>query len=542
MEKLAIETYQSHLPRRQVMTALIGTMFTMFLGSIFMTVTSTAMPRIVADLSGFSQYTWVQTAYIIAESLSLPMAGKLSDMYGRKWVLVTGMIIFVIGTLLSGFSQSMNQLIIFRAVQGFGFGAMNALGFIIVADLFPPNERGKYMGLMAGVFGISTVIGPTLGGIITDALSWRWCFFLTTPLGIAVIIIFIFLFPALRPAAAKHRVDYLGIITLSLFMVPLILGLNWGGVDYAWGSSVIIGLFIFSAVMLFAFIMVEKRAIEPIIPMDLFKNRVVSVSSIVVFLQGASFFPVMTFVPLFFQGVLGASATESGGFMTPMMLGMAFGSFVGGQLLSRTGGHYRIQGTISLGFACVGFLLLSGMSVTTTFAVATVYLVIAGLGNGSVMPVHTLAVQNSVPYPVLGTATSLISFLRPLGGVVGLALMGSVLNNRFASSFKANISPEVTAAVSPAELSGILDNPQAIIDPAAYDNMRGIFEGMGPNGLGLFDQLITTLREALSSALTYIFFMFMVVALLAIVANFFLRGVPQYSDNPTDSSDTQTKD
>ncbi len=539
MEKLATDTYQSHLPRRQVMTALIGTMFTMFLGSIFMTVTSTAMPRIVADLAGFSQYTWVQTAYIIAESLSLPLAGKLSDMYGRKWVLVTGMSVFVVGTLLSGFSQSMNQLIIFRAVQGFGFGAMNALGFIIVADLFAPSERGKYMGAMAGVFGISTVIGPTLGGIITDALSWRWCFFLTTPLGIAIIIIFIFLFPALRPAAAKHRIDYLGIIALSLFMVPLILGLNWAGVDYAWGSPVIIGLFVFSAVMLFAFIMVEKRAEEPIIPMSLFRNRMVSVSSIVVLFQGASFFPVMTFIPLFFQGVLGSSATESGGFMTPMMLSMAFGSFIGGQLLSRTGGRYRIQGTVSLGLACVGFLLLSGMSVTTSFGVAISYLIILGLGNGSMMPVHTLAVQNNVPYSVLGTATSLISLLRPLGGVIGLALMGSVLNNRFASSFMANISPEVTAAVSPGELAGIVNNPQAIIDPAAYDNMRGIFEGMGANGINLFDQLITTLREALNSALTQIFFMFLIFAVLAMVANFFLKGTPQFSDKSTAPPDTQ---
>jgi EmrB/QacA subfamily drug resistance transporter len=542
LEKLATDTYQSHLPRRQVMTALIGTMFTMFLGSIFMTVTSTAMPRIVADLAGFSQYTWVQTAYIIAESLSLPLAGKLSDMYGRKWVLVTGMSVFVVGTLLSGFSQSMNQLIIFRAVQGFGFGAMNALGFIIVADLFAPSERGKYMGAMAGVFGISTVIGPTLGGVITDALSWRWCFFLTTPLGIAIIIIFIFLFPALRPAAAKHRVDYLGIITLSLFMVPLILGLNWAGVDYAWGSPVIIGLFVFSAAMLFAFIMTENRADEPIIPMSLFRNRIVSVSSIVVLFQGASFFPVMTFIPLFFQGVLGSSATESGGFMTPMMLSMAFGSFIGGQLLSRTGGRYRIQGTVSLGLACVGFLLLSGMSVTTSFGVAISYLVILGLGNGSMMPVHTLAVQNNVPYSVLGTATSLISLLRPLGGVIGLALMGSVLNNRFASSFTANISPEVTAAVSPGELAGIVNNPQAIIDPAAYENMRGIFEGMGANGINLFDQLIAALREALNSALTQIFFMFLIFAVLAMVANFFLKGTPQFSDKPASPSDTKTKD
>lgn len=528
MEKAVADTYQSDLPRRQVMTALIGTMFTMFLGSVFMTVTSTAMPRIVADLAGFSQYTWVQTSYIITESIGLPLAGKLSDMYGRKLVLVIGMVVFVLGTLLSGFSTSMNQLIIFRAVQGLGFGAMSALGFILIADLFPPHERGKYMGLMAGVFGVSTVIGPTLGGFITDALSWRWCFFLTTPLGIAIIAVFIFLFPTLRPSIEKPRIDYLGIITMTLFIVPLIMGLSWAGVEYNWGSPVIIGLFVFSAVMLFAFVFIEKRAVEPIIPMSLFSSRVVSISSIVVFLQGASFFPVMTFVPLFFQGVLGASATGSGGFMTPMMLGMAFGSFIGGQLLSRTGGHYRIQGTIAFGIAGVGFFLLSGMSPATAFVAATVYLVIAGFAAGVLMPVHTIAVQNSVPYSVLGTATSLISFLRPLGGVVGLAITGAVLNNRFASSFLANISTEVTSAVPPAELTGIIENPQAIIDPAAYNSMQGIFEGMGANGLSLFDQLIATLREALNSAITQIFFIFLVITLLAMAANMFLKGVPPY--------------
>jgi EmrB/QacA subfamily drug resistance transporter len=537
LEKAVADTYQSGLPKRQVMTALIGTMFTMFLGSVFMTVTSTAMPRIVADLSGFSQYTWVQTSYIIMESIGLPLAGKLSDMYGRKLVLVIGMVIFVLGTLLSGFSTSMNQLIIFRAVQGLGFGAMSALGFIIIADLFPPHERGKYMGLMAGVFGVSTVIGPTLGGFITDALSWRWCFFLSTPLGIAIIAIFIFLFPALRPSIEKPRIDYLGIITMTLFIVPLIMGLSWAGVEYTWGSPVIIGLFVFSAVMLVAFVLVEKQAVEPIIPMNLFRSRVVSVSSIVVFLQGASFFPVMTFVPLFFQGVLGASATGSGGFMTPMMLGMAFGSFISGQLLSRTGGHYRIQGTIAFGIAGVGFFMLSGMSPATTFVAATVYLVIAGFAAGVLMPVHTIAVQNSVPYSVLGTATSLVSFLRPLGGVVGLAITGAVLNNRFASSFLANISPEVTSAVPPAELTGIIENPQAIIDPAAYDSMQGIFEGMGANGLSLFDQLIATLREALSSAIAQIFFIFLVITLLAMAANMFLKGVPPYPGKTSRPSD-----
>ena len=526
MENKEAPSYQSSLPRPQVIAALIGTMLSMFLGSIFMTIAATAMPRIITDLGGFSQYTWVFTSYIITETIAVPLTGKLSDMYGRKWFFVVGMAIFTVGSFLCGISQSMTQLIIFRAFQGIGFGVMSALGFIVIADIFAPEERGKYMGLMSGVFGLSTIIGPTLGGYLTDTLSWRWCFFAPIPIGIIIIIIFIFMFPQLKVGEVRHRIDYGGVVTMTLFVATLILALTWGGVDYAWGSAMIIGMLAFSVVMLVLFILNESRAQEPIIPLTLFKNRVMVVSAIVSLFMGASFFPVVNFIPLFFQGVLGTSATASGGFLTPMMLGASLGSFVSGQLLSRAGGRYRLQGTIGFGMTVVGFFLLSRMTPETSFAVAITNIVIIGLGNGLIMPIHTLAVQNTVPYSVMGTATSMISLLRPLGGVLGLAMVGTILNNTFASSFIKNLSPEIRAVVSPDQLASIVDNPQALVNPEAHAQLQAMFDGMGSQGPVLFDQLLVTLRNALNTALVQVFFVFMIVTVLGLVANFFLKGVP----------------
>lgn len=283
MSTQGTQLYQSSLPRRQVIAAMGGAMLSMLLGSMAMTITSTAMPRIITNLGGFAQYTWVFTSYIITESIALPLTGKLSDMYGRKWFLIAGMSIFTLGSFLCGISQNMIQLIIFRGFQGIGFGAMSALGFIVIANIFPPEERGKYSGLMASVMGVSNLIGPSIGGYLTDALSWRWCFFIIIPIGIIVVGFFIFMFPKLQTNHEKHRVDYSGVAVMSVAVTALVLALNWGGANYAWNSPVILGLLGFTAAMFVAFFLVEKRAEEPIIPMDLFRNRVVLVSSIVSF-------------------------------------------------------------------------------------------------------------------------------------------------------------------------------------------------------------------------------------------------------------------
>jgi EmrB/QacA subfamily drug resistance transporter len=521
-------TFQSHLPRKQVITALGGTMLSMFLGSIFMTITATAMPTIVTDLGGFSQYTWVFTSYILAETIALPLTGKLSDIYGRKWLFIIGMSLFVLGSFLCGISNSMTELILFRAVQGIGFGIMSALGFIVIGDIFPPEDRGKYMGFMAGVFGLSTVIGPTLGGFLTDTIGWRWCFFITVPVGLLIIVFFIFLFPQIRVSHEKHKLDYLGAVTMTLFVVPLVLALTWGGINYPWNSPVILGMLGFTVLFFIVFLLIERRVEEPILPLELFNNRVMVISAAVGFLMGASFFPVVTFIPLYFQGVMGVSATESGGFLTPMMLAAALGSFISGQLLSRAGGHYRAQGNIGFVITAVGFFLLARMTPETSNMVAVINIILIGIGSGLVMPVHTLAVQNTVPYQVMGAATSMITLLRPLGGVFGMAIVGSILNNRFANSFLNNLPDGVREVLSSEALNSIIDNPQALVNEEAYLNLQELFAGMGTQGTELFNGLIHTLQNALNLALTQVFLVFLFITLLALVVNMFLKGIPQY--------------
>jgi EmrB/QacA subfamily drug resistance transporter len=521
-----VQVYQSSLPKRQVTAAMGCAMLLMLLGTMSMTITSTAMPRIITDLGGFAQYTWVFTSYIITETIALPLSGKLSDTYGRKWFLIVGTGIFTVGSFLCGMSQSMMQLILFRGLQGVGFGAISALGFIIIADIYPPEERGKYSGLMGGVLGFSTVIGPTLGGYLTDALSWRWCFFIIVPIGLVIVGFFIFMFPRLQISEARHRVDFTGVVVMSLAITSMVLALNWGGVDYAWDSPVIIGLFVFMAAMFAAFILVERRAEEPIIPMDLFKDRVVVVSSVVSFFVGASFFPVVNFVPLYFQGVQGVSATRSGGFLTPMMLSSSIASVICGWLLSRLGGRYRFLSSVGFAIAAVGYLLLSRLTTSTPYITAILDIVLIGFGMGLVFPVHTLAVQNTVPYKVMGTATSVISLVRPVGGIMGLALVGTILNNTFASSFLRNLSPAVKTIVSPDKLVGIINNPQVLISAGARSQVEALFEGTGAQGQQYFNQMISALQSALNGALTKVFAVFLVIVIVALVVNLFLKGIP----------------
>jgi EmrB/QacA subfamily drug resistance transporter len=528
--------FQSSLPRQKVYTAFAGAMLVMFLGSLYMTVTATAMPRIITDLGGFSQYTWVFTSYIITETIAVPLAGKLSDIYGRKWLYIIGITVFIIASFLSGISQTMMQLIIFRGLQGLGFGIIMALGFIVIADLFPPEERGKYGGLMAGVMAISTIIGPSVGGYLTDYLSWRWCFFITIPIGAVALILFIFFFPQFRTSHTKRKVDYYGTLAMILAITSLMLALSWGGVDYDWNSPTILGLFGFLVAMFVLLIVIESRVEEPIIPLELFKNRVVVVSSIASLLMGATFYPVVTFVPLYFQGVLGASASLSGNFLTPMMLSTAAGSFIAGQILSRTAGYYRLQGAIGFIMMAVGVFLLSRMTVETSFASAIRNIVVFGFGAGMTMPIHTIAVQNTVPYSLLGAATAIVAWLRGVGSLFGLAIVGLILNNRFASEFIGNLAPEIREMVPPEKLASIVDNPQALVNIEARTQLQGIFEGLGTQGTAFFEQMLSTLQSALSSALIEVFAVFSGVAILALIVNLFLKGVPSYKrrqDEPT---------
>jgi len=516
----------SSLPRKQVITTFAGVLLAMFLSSLDQTVVGTAMPRIISDLGGFSHYTWVTTAYIITSAVAIPITGKLTDMYGRKYFYIGGIILFIIASFLCGLSNTMTHIIIFRGIQGIGAGIIMANSFTVIGDIFPPAERGKYQGLMSGVFGVSSIIGPTLGGFITDNISWHWVFFINIPLGILIIALFIFFFPHISPGHIKHRIDYAGLTTFVLSVVPLMLALSWGGVDYAWNSPQIIGMFVFAAVMLALFLVIESRASEPIIPLSLFKNRIVAVSEIVTFFTGIGMFGGIIFIPLFFQGVLGATATASGSFLTPMMLGMVFGSFISGQLLSRAGGHYRIQGAAGLIIMATGTFLLSRMNMETTYGIAVVNIVVTGVGLGILMPLYTIAVQNAVPYKLLGVATSSTAFFRAIGGSVGLAILGSVMNNRFAGEIMNRLPDVVKSNIPQQQLDAMINNPEALVSPDAQSQLQGLLSHFGQQGSALYDQVIQALHNSLSLALSDVFFIGFIILVIAFIANLFIPEIP----------------
>jgi EmrB/QacA subfamily drug resistance transporter len=515
------------LPRKQVVLTMAGVLLAMFLGSLDQTIVSAAMPRIVADLSGFSQYAWVTTAYIIASAVVIPITGKLTDMYGRKPFYIAGLVIFTLASVLSGFSQNMLQLILFRGLQGIGAGIMMSNAFTVIGDLFPPAQRGKYQGIVSSVFGLSAVIGPVLGGFLTDHYSWNWIFFINVPLGLAVIVLFAFFFPDFRPERTPHRVDYAGMATLALGVVSLLVALSWGGTEYAWLSWQVAGLLAVAMVLLLLFLRIENRSPEPVIPPSLMKNRIVAVSEAAVFLTAFGLFGTIMFVPLFFQGVLGATATASGSYFIAMTLGQVSGAFISGQLLSRAGGHYRVLGAVGIAMSGSGMLLMSLMSPATSFGVATFNIVLTGVGIGITMPLYTIAVQNAVPYSVLGVATSSVPFTRSVGGSIGLAVLGATLTGRFAAEFGARVSVEVRGILSPAQLAGLAQNPQALVSPEARaELMRLLVEASPAQAQGYFDELSAVLSNSLSAALVWVFLIGAGAMVLALVVHLFIREIP----------------
>ena len=524
------ETTTGALPgaisRQHVLVTMIGVALAMFLSSLDQTIVGTAMPKIVADLGGFSHYTWVTTSYLLTSTVVLPITGRLTDMYGRKPFFIVGIAIFIAGSVFSGLSQTMLQIILSRGFQGIGAGVIMANALAAIADLFPPAERGKIQGVMAAVFGVSSIIGPILGGFITDSLSWHWIFFINVPLGIASIILFLVFYPHYRPDVKKHTIDYAGMTALTLVVVPMLLALTWGGVEYPWGSPQIIGMFALAVAALIAFPLIEMRSKEPIIPLSIFKDRIISISLVATFLSGFAMFGGIVFVPLFFQGVLGASATSSGSFLTPMMLGVVVGSAASGQALSRTGGHYRIQGAIGLALIVLGLVLLSRMGISTSHAHAVFNIIWVGIGLGMTFPLYIIAVQNSAPVELVGTATSIVPFVRSLGGSFGLAIFGSIMTNRFAAEFLAQIPAGVKAVVPAQVFDSVTGNAQTLLSPEAQSGLKAVFDRLGEQGATLYAQTILALKSSLASALSDVFLIAALITLLAFVANWFIKEIP----------------
>ncbi len=508
-----------NLPRRQVFITLGGVLLAMFLSALDQTVVGTALPKIIADLKGFEHYTWVATAYLLTATIMMPIVGRLTDMYGRKWFYIVGIIIFLIGSALCGLSQNMTQLILFRGFQGIGAGIMMANAFIVIGDLFPPSERGKYQGLIVAVFGLSSIVGPLLGGFITDNISWHWIFYINLPLGIPVVLAFIRFFPDVRPLQVKHKLDFLGMAALVLCISLLIIGLSWAGSEYEWQSPQVIGALSLSAVMLIAFILVESQAAEPVLPLALFRSRTVIVAVIVRFCIGMGMFGIILFVPLFFQGVLGRSATYSGTLLMPQMLAMVVASTLSGQAVARLGGHYRIQAIIGLAIMAAGLFLLSFMNPGTSHAQAVFAIVVTGIGMGIAMPLFVIAVQNDVPYRVMGVATSSVQFFQSIGQAVGLAVFGSMMASRFTANVMGN---ETIAQLGlPHELlSRITSNPEALMSESARAELRAT---LGPE---LAEQFLGLVKGDLSTAITYVFTIGAAVIVVAFLATLFLKEHP----------------
>ncbi|HET8570138.1 MAG TPA: MDR family MFS transporter [Candidatus Limnocylindria bacterium] len=505
--------------RRLLVTLSIG--LAMFLAALDQTVVGTAMPRIVAELRGLDVYAWVLTAYLVTSTTLTPISGKLGDLFGRKPLLLVGMVGFVAASALCGLSQDMAQLIAFRAVQGVFGGILFSTVFASIADLYSPAERGKVQGMFAGIFGIASVLGPVIGGFLTDNVSWRWVFYVNVPVGLAVIPFVAFVMPA---AAAHTRtwrdIDVRGAVLLAVGLVPLLVALSITR-DHAWTSPEVVGLLAFGVVALAAFVHQETRAKEPIVPLGLFRNRTFAVACLTGFLVTVGMFGTIVFVPLVYQGVLGIAATNSGLLLTPMTFALVLGALTSGQLSVRVT-RYRYVGTAGIALMSIGMLLLSGVTVGTGEAEVVRDLVLTGFGLGLTMPLYVNAAQSAVAREFTGVVTSQVQFWRNMGGTVGVAVLGAVLSERLPQ----RISENVAALGLPAEARAALPSgasAQALFDPAAIAAARA---ALPPQLAGVFDQVMGAVRAALASTLHDVFLIGAAVVATALVASVMLDDVP----------------
>ena len=487
------------LTGRALWTVFAALMLGMFLAALDQTIVSTALPTIVGDLGGLNHLSWVVTSYLLASTVSTPLYGKLGDMLGRKSVFMAAILIFLAGSMLAGLSQTMGQLIGFRALQGIGAGGLMVGAQAIIADIVPPRERGRYTGLIGGVFAVASVAGPLLGGFLVDNLSWRWVFYVNLPVG-ALAILIVATRLHLKTPTVSHRIDVLGAALLSAGVTSLILLTTWGGTEYAWGSATIVGLGIAGVALLGAFVWWETRTAEPILPLSLFRSRVFSVANAMGFTIGMAMFGAIIFIPLYLQLVYGASPTSSGLRLLPLMAGLLVAAILSGRAITKVGRYkiFPIAGTATL---VVGMYLLSTLGVDTPSWVVSIYMLVVGVGIGLVMQVLVLVVQNDVRPSDIGVATSTATFSRSVGGSFGVAIFGTIFATRLADQL-AGFPHRVTARLG----NGIHINPeQARHLPAAVH---------------------ADFLNAFSHALNGVFLFGMAIAVVPFILSWFLKEVP----------------
>jgi EmrB/QacA subfamily drug resistance transporter len=420
---------------RALATVFGALMLGMFLAALDQTIVSTALPTIVGDLGGLDHLSWVVTSYLLASTASTPLYGKLGDMYGRKPVFLAAILIFLAGSMLAGLSRSLDELIAFRALQGAGAGGLMVGAQAIIADIVPPRERGRYMGLIGSVFAVASVAGPLLGGFLVEAISWRWVFYVNMPIGVLAVLVVVFRLHLHTPPK-QHSIDYLGAGLLTAGVSALILVTTWGGSEYPWGSATIVGLAVAGVALIGAFVWQERRATEPLIPLGLFASSVFRVATAIGFFIGLAMFGAIIFIPLFLQLVYGVSPTSSGLRMLPLMAGLLTASVLSGRVISRVG-RYKAFPVAGTAVTALGMFLLSRLDVDTAPWLASVYMLVVGVGIGLVMQVIVLVVQNDAPARDVGVATSTATFFRSMGGSIGVALFGAIFASRLTSQLTA---------------------------------------------------------------------------------------------------------
>ncbi|MBC8075887.1 MAG: MFS transporter, partial [Chloroflexales bacterium] len=436
--------YTTLLSGRTKALILFGVLLGLFLSALDQTIVSTALPRIVADLQGIDLLAWVSTSYLLASTAMVPIYGKLSDIYGRKPVLITGIVIFLFGSILCGFAPSMLTLVIFRGIQGLGAAALTSTAFAVPADLFVPTERARYQGLFAAVFALASIVGPYIGGIITDTIGWHWTFFVNIPLGLLALGFIVTKMPRLN-SGVRSTIDYAGAVLLVVAVVPLLLALSFDKGVYAWNSPLILGLFALALVGGVGFFLVERRASSPIIPLELFRNRTFALIIPIAALVGSALFASILFLSIFLVNVRGVSATDAGTALIPLMLGLAVGSLVSGQIVQRLG-RYKFLVLFGLLTMAAGFWLLTTLDVNSSLNTVRLYTAVLGLGMGPSMPVLNLALQNAVPHEQVGIATAGRQFFMQLGQVIGSAVFGVVLTTSLTTTLTANLAPVLAQA------------------------------------------------------------------------------------------------
>lgn len=526
-QNTSTEETQWPFRRREIVFTMSGVLLVLLLATLDQTIVATASPRIVADLQGFDQIAWVVTLYLLTSTVMIPIYGKLSDLLGRKPIFFCGILVFLLGSALCGSAHSMTQLIAFRGLQGLGAGALEPMASAVVGDLFPPRERGKWQGITGSVYALSAIIGPLVGGWLTDHLSWRWIFYVNLPFGFIALLVLTFLMPTLHPTTRGVFVDYAGAVLLVLGTVPLLLAFTWAGSQYAWLSPQIIGLFAVALVLL-AFLVLyasrlERGGKEPIFEPGLFRQsgRIFSISLIVTMLFNIALAGCAYFIPLFIQGVIGTSATNSGLVLMPLMLAAIAGSVISGFLLSFTG-KYKWIALVGVLITIAGMLLLTCLDIHTNWQEVITAMLVLGLGTGSGQAVYVVIVQNALPGKI-GQATSALVFFRQLGQGIGLAAMGGLITSSYIPAFHAALSPTLNNML-PARLIAAFENPLSLPSPASVASQFPA--SRGPQESIIFDMLLAAVKSGLAQSIHNVFVLGTGVMLAALVVACFLKEIP----------------